>query len=237
MSDREFHDGHYWISIVCSHCGRRKDVPAPCGDRFCSVCNRSRQMRTRRRLRWMLSRVKQHGQYKFAFLTLTMPPQDDCQAMVAKLQAAFKQLRKTKYWRKNVEGGAFVIEIKRGSGSNQWHCHIHAILLAKRLDLTNRGVIRRLWKRQTQGTSINLRLVRSHIDVLNYMTKYVTKTELNDADRLIASKALKGKRLFQPFGTFYNASLGMITLPARCGDCGRAAFMLYHEVYANARSR
>lgn len=225
-----YRDGHEWLSVLCSHCGSKKVVPVPCGDRFCQTCNKSRMMRTRRRLRWIFSRVRPRGQYKFAFLTLTLPSMSNPSKMLDKLVRSFRILRQGQYWKDNVEGGLFVVEVKRGQGGHGWHLHIHAILLARRLDLRKEGYIRSKWRKLTGGTSINLKLVDGQRSLISYVTKYITKTDLTGDDRADVSLLLKGRRLFQPFGSFHNASLGQKHLPPVCSECGHEGFIVWREI-------
>lgn len=237
MITDKYDHGHAWINVMCVHCGRRMDVPLPCQNRFCPICNKSRLMRTRRRLQYLAKNIKIPTGYSLKFLTLTMPAHTSCKRQTDKLHAAFRKLRHTRHWKENVDGGAFVIEVKRSKDPRFWHVHIHAVISSRELDLTNEGFLRRKWKRLVGGVSIRLDRVYNQSSLVKYLTKYITKTELDEKDAVIASQALKGRRLFQPFGTWHGCLANAPKLPACCPECGGSDLVLYSQLFRDTGFR
>ena len=237
MLPSKYEAGHSWINIMCVHCGKRMDVPLPCENRFCPVCNKSRMMRTRRRLQWLMKRIRIKTGYSLKFLTLTMPTHHDCERQVDKLISAFRKLRQTKYWKKNVEGGVFCIEVKRSKDPRFWHVHMHIIMSSRYIDLTKTGFLRRKWLRLVGGVSIRLDPVFKRSNLVGYITKYLTKTDLSEADAVIASRALKGRRLYQPFGCWHGFALGAPHIPAQCPSCGNSDLILYKSLWIDQAFR
>jgi hypothetical protein len=125
---------------------------------------------------------------------------------IDRLLAGFKRLRKLPRWRKHVDGGAFVIEIKRGSGSGEWHVHLHGLYCGK---LYDRAALSADWLEATGDSFIvHAEAVRSPERAAAYVTKYVSKgfdqSVLRSPDDLRdCITATSGRRLFVTFGDWY----------------------------------
>lgn len=124
------------------------------------------------------------------------------------LYASFKKVRRADAWKNYVAAGAAVCEIKRGSGSGEWHVHLHCLVIGK-------GPIP--WKPLSDawylatGDSfvVDLREVAGERGV-GYVTKYLGK---GFDQSVIASPddlreciiALGGRRMLNAFGAWYGA--------------------------------
>ncbi|MBA7671157.1 hypothetical protein ES703_79308 [subsurface metagenome] len=143
--------------------------------------------------------------------------------MVSTLFDSFKKLRQTASWKTHVDGGAFVTEITGCSGN--WHAHIHAIIASKRYKWAE---ILELWMKLSPGRGVYIQNIPKQ-QVVRYLTKYLSKNDVPDADRSELNDALKGTRLYQPFGSWYAINLQYKKPPPQCPDCKGSYFMLSGE--------
>lgn len=188
-------DDHRSIKIVHDYCH----------DRFCESCGWLRQSTIRANLQDKLS------DHPHRFLTLTLKSEHEpLTVLLDKLLKCFKRLRATAFWREKVKGGAAFIEVTANAESGSWHPHLHAIIDGKWLE---QSVLRELWRTITGDSYVlDIRLIRSRIEVTNYITKYATKPLPNrivkDEPLLCeAVEALKGRKLCYTFGTWSRWSL------------------------------
>ncbi len=98
-------------------------------------------------------------------------------------------------------GGVFSFEIKRGEGSNEWHPHIHALVLSYEVISMKR--LSQEWLAVT-GDSVNVFVEECHgdiaiagLEVFAYALKFSTMAH---EDIWNAYKILKGKRFIRSFG-------------------------------------
>lgn len=161
-------------------------------------------------------------------LTLTLPNADDLSQMIADLMSSFRRLRQRKFWKTHVTGGVYVIEItNQGSG---WHAHIHAIIQAHRLDW------HRLHKEWIAASKGGIGVYIQNIppkQALRYLTKYLAKPEVPEQQIDHAEEALKGRRLFHPFGSWHTINKEYKEQKSDCPKCKTAgAFMPYDIFYS-----
>jgi hypothetical protein len=205
---------HDFITVQCVCCGHTARVPVYCGNRFCNICHSQRQKRVKNRINWLVrNRPKVKGTM-LKHLTLTVRNRKDLDGMVRHLVKSFRKFRQRKYFKKHVIGGAFVVEItEKGNG---WHAHIHCIIQAY---LVEWEIFRDMWKQCTGGdTGIDIRN-RSAVSCVQYLTKYISKSELPDDLQQIASDALKNYRLFNPFGDWYAINKKYVPPTCTCPAC------------------
>lgn len=108
-----------------------------------------------------------------------------------------------------VSGAVWSYEIKRGSGSGQWHPHLHMIALAESMPLEgkdNLGALSAEWKNITGDSHmIDVRLidqddpVSGFIEVFKYAVKF---SDQPPEDTVHAWETLAGKRLLGSAGCF-----------------------------------
>lgn len=210
------HEDHSYMSLVCSHCGHTIVVPVSCGNRFCPDCGHSRRRKLRHKLSEFVRTRQLRNRDTFKLLTLSIPSSPDLKKQVDELLSSFRRLRQRAFWRRKVRGGVFVIEVSYGEAG--WHAHIHAVIESAYLpyDQLLTG-----WKAVSTGSGAHIKAIPPRA-IISYVTKYVTKTDLAPERQTQASKALAGKRLYQPFGEWHNPMNQIHTPVCTCGQCGRA---------------
>jgi len=216
---------HEFINICCTSCGHRIDVPIYCGNRFCPICSPPRLARVRKRMDFMIKNVQEVRGYGIKFLTLTIPNQANLADMCKFILKSFRRLRQRAYWKRCVLGGCFVIEITGTPGN--WHVHLHMAIHSAFMTYSK---LMSLWTKVSGGRGVWITRIPSTA-VVGYLTKYLTKAGTSDSLTQETSDALKGFRLFQPFGSFYAISLKYVQPPGRCRECGREGTLdLYYNV-------
>lgn len=211
---------HDFRRIVCLHCGHTIDVPVYCGNRFCEICARPRALRIRRRIDFCIKNTPKLAGYRWKFLTLTIANEPDLSKMLKRLVKAFRRFRQRKFWKKSVHGGCFVIEVTGRPGS--WHAHIHAIIFARFMDWRS---ILNTWQKVSGGQHIDIRQIPPGA-ALGYVTMYTTKTpDLPLTELQIVSDALKGFRLFNPFGSWFKINREFEVVKCGCPKCGMSDWM------------
>ncbi|MBW2648426.1 MAG: protein rep [Deltaproteobacteria bacterium] len=218
-------EAHDFITIVCTGCFHMVRVPVYCGNRFCNVCCGARKKRVRNRIRWLIANRPVVKGTMLKLLTLTLRSEPDLQQMVKHLLKSFRRLRQRAYFKKTFIGGAFVVELKRGK--HGWHAHIHAVVQAYLVDWER---LRDLWKECSRGsTGVDIRNRSAHTCAW-YITKYITKSDLSEGDQVLASAALKGCRLFNPFGAWYAVNKEYVAPEVPCPKCGETGNYLPWDI-------
>ena len=222
------YNDHDWLKIICQHCGKKIDVPVYCGNRFCDTCSPRRLNRVKKRITWLMNNAKQVKGTRWKHLTLTIRSEEDLPGMIKNLICSFRRLRQRAYWKCHVTGGAFVIEIT--NNGNNWHAHIHAVISAYRIDWEK---LRNLWVKCSRGSTGVYITNAPASNLVHYLTKYLTKIDVPNELKLVAGRALKHTRLFQPFGTLYALNLTYRQPKSTCPDCkGLADYMPYDIWYS-----
>lgn len=170
-----------------------------CGDRACRPCSRARAAVVRRAV------TEWASDGPCALVTLTLRNvYENCIPMLNAITDFFAQLRRMKFWRESVVGGAWVSEIKRGKRRRRWHVHIHAIV---RTDGLSESLLRSAWLKITKHShQVKVDQVTDPEAAGAYVAKYVTKgwsnEVLRDPDDLCECLlGLRGRRLFATFGS------------------------------------
>lgn len=191
-------DPHDFRSLSCGNCGHQISVPIYCGDRFCPVCSVARNSRVRSRLNFIVKQVENGAGYGFSHLTLTIQNTHDLAAGMRKLVSSFRKLRAKKWWKRHVDGGAFVLETtNKGNG---WHVHIHAVIHSKFMSPKELST---LWWKCSGANYCDIRRKPKGVTAF-YLCKYLSKNEVPEDLQPEASTALQNFRLYQPFGLWLN---------------------------------
>lgn len=223
-------DNHSYTRIVCTNCNAFFDVPVYCGNRFCPVCMVGRQSRVRRKLRGLVELVKPSPGYSIKHLTLTIRNMCDLKPMVEHLLKSFRRLRQRTFWKNYVEGGVFVVEVTGKPGD--WHAHLHVVISARYLPYKK---LLSQWIAVSGSRGVYIKRIPISA-IVNYLTKYLTKTELAGVHQIEASAALKGKRMFQAFGCWHTL-VGQVTCAvAVCSCCGARSLIPLDIVVAQLRN-
>jgi len=207
---------HPYITLVCCHCGEQISVPQYCGDRFCPVCSASRRSRVRFRLSTLIDLARPLPGESIKHLTLTIPNLPDPDAALDVLIKSFRKLRARAWWKRNVSGGAYVVEITGQDGS--WHVHIHAVICARYLPF---DLLKRIWMECSPGNHVYIQKIPKAAAV-GYLTKYLTKESVSNEDRPTVSRALRSRRLFQCFGSWAGVSVSVPVYRYPCPACNNS---------------
>ena len=205
--------GHYYIQIVCQHCNNIFNVPVYCGDRFCTICGLPRRLKIRDRLNFLTENVELGPSEMINFMTLTIRSDKNPERMLNVLLKSFRKLRQTPYWKKRVTGGAFVIEVTRNV--HGWHFHIHACVQSIYLHFED---LLKHWIASSPGRGVFVKPIPPAA-ITRYLTKYLAKCEAPEGDLAEINAALKGRRLYQPFGSWHAINLKYPKPVSMCRSC------------------
>lgn len=187
-------DGHE-LAITCNRCH----------DRLCEPCQRERQQDVTEGIL-----LKCHDALgRLRFLTLTLKHSDTPLGLqIDRLISSFKLLRKHPQISAALLGGVWFLEVKLDKSGARWHPHLHCVVEGTFID---QKTLAKAWF-ETTGDSyiVDIRAVDSVRDRARYVTKYSTKPLHVDVSRnheklCEFTSAIKGRRLYQCFGTWSKA--------------------------------
>lgn len=207
---------HATRRLYCRDCGFILDVPIDCGDRFCSLCSARRAFRVRNRLRWILQHTHPPPGYMFKMLTLSVSNSQDLAEGVHHLVKSFRKLRARQFWKKNVVGGAALIEIK--GRPNNWHPHFHILCYARWLDWHK---LQPLWSSVSGGQACYISNISTD-SALRYVTKYITKPDVPPFLEYDVGRVLSRFRLFQRFGSWHHLFIPKKLYDYPCPNCSQS---------------
>jgi len=147
------------------------------------------------------------------FLTLTLRNNEsDLKQQVEFLQQSFSRIRSRAYWKKNVTGGIWFLQIKRGKNSGLWHPHLHILIDGNYME---HGRLSALWELVTYGSPIiDIRRINDVEAAASYVARYTARpaalADMPLEDRIEVVEALFRKRLC---GTFGNGKTVTLTPP------------------------
>lgn len=209
---------HLFNTVFCEHCGFHLSVPVYCKNRFCPTCSHHRNRVIRHKLETFIHQVNLRKYDSFKFLTLTIRNHPDLQVMTDELIKSFRRLRQRAYWKKHVRGGACVIEAKKGKDG--WHVHLHIVIESAFLKF---DVLVALWKSVSTGQGVYIEKLHS-TQVVHYLTKYLTQEKATKEEQKTMTDILKGRRLFQPFGSWFDPISKIPRLKFCCPVCERVSW-------------
>jgi len=211
---------HDWNTMICLHCGHPVEIPISCGNRFCPTCQRSRHGRVKARLNLLINSVPRIQYFPFKFVTLTIPNTKTIEEGVDQCLDGFRRLRGRKWWKTLVKGGVFVLEVtQRPTG---YHVHLHIVCQARFLDMQRLSLE---WSKCSAGRIVNVKKIKAG-DIVAYLTKYLTKAGDDISLIIDAGHALKGRRLFQPFGLWHNINAVIPKVTFHCPKCNNSTWQL-----------
>ncbi len=176
-----------------------------CRDRWCVMCCAQKQAYAKDQAAMYIKSL-----IAPRFLTLTLKNNESSlKHQVTFLQQSFSKLRNRAYWKKNVTGGIWFLEVKRGKNSEQWHPHLHILLDGNYME---QGRLSALWELVTYGSPILYITRISDVDhaafyVAKYSAKPAVLKNMPLADRMETIQALFRKRLCGTFGTAKSVTL------------------------------
>lgn len=205
---------HPYSQIYCAKCGHSITVPKYCKNRFCRTCSFLRSRRVQQRLHQLCRSIRTTKTRRLRFLTLSISNQDNPGPLAKELIRSFRNLRRRHFWTSRVSGGCYVIEIAGHPGS--WHLHIHAVIASEYLPWQE---LFQLWQSISGGRGCWITNI-SPSAAANYLSKYLTKVPATPVLLEELNDALRGYRLFQPFGDWHSKLKPMPKKPYTCPDCG-----------------
>ena len=218
-SDFEYgHDcGRDFLTIQCSHCGKRHFVLAGSRDRTCPAC--AKELYRRQLLRY---EPFFHKQRDLKFLTLTSKPikkQDPMQ--VRDLGIWFNKLLHRKKFAKAWKGIIATVECKK-SKTGLFYYHLHAIVEG---NFIPQKEISDAWRQISGFPIVHIkRIWRTQVKAFRYVMKYVLKGfGFNDEkDKKDFKTSMKGVRYVRSYGSMYdleyNTSPHVYFPCPRCGS-------------------
>jgi hypothetical protein len=104
-------------------------------------------------------------------------------------------------------GGVFAYEFKRGSGSLEWHPHIHMLALIPKSSQVDAAILKQEWLDITGDSSVvNIKYAddNGYLEVFAYALKF---SEMLNSDRWDAFNLLRRERLISSFGILRGVEL------------------------------
>lgn len=212
--------------------GDVKVMSSSCRDRWCPMCAGEKKRFVTEAVEIYIKSLKAPR-----FLTLTLRNNTgDLQSQIEFLQECFRKIRYRAYWKKNVSGGIWFLQIKRGKNSGCWHPHLHMLLDGNYMEQAR---LSELWELVTYGSPIiDIRRVHDLESAAGEVARYVARpaamAKMPLEDRIEVIEALAGKRLC---GTFGNAKTIALSPPKIEDGSEWQNIGLYDQVVCEAQSK
>lgn len=179
-----------------------------CHSRHCEPCMKARADL----MRWnLLEKIKDHKEFQYRFITLTLKHTDDeLRVQIDRLYASFKKLRNTRLWKSSQRGGCAILEVKWSPDTGEWHPHLHIIAEGDHM-LKDR--LSQEWLHCTGDSHVvDIKLLREDKDAAFYLCKYVSKGTnnevwYNEAAAIEWVCSIKGTRTAATFGSWRGYAL------------------------------
>lgn len=207
-------DGTEYI-LVCNRCH----------DRLCESCQKERQAKV---IESVLLRCNA-AEERLRFVTLTLRHSDTPLAgQIDRLYSCFKLLRNHPDLKSSMLGGVWFLEVKLDAIGDRWHPHLHVICegfhVAQKL-LAN------AWHEVTGDSYIvDIRAIDDLARRARYVAKYATKplhpgvaAQPAKLDEFVV--AIKGRRIYQCFGTWAKAVRRVKTEPRKLESLGHVSIL------------
>lgn len=185
-------------SIEAPH--RYRVVSETCKDRWCLPCSRARSHRIAETV------LQAVADRRCRFVTLTIRSQNlPLDVMLDRLYKSFRRLRHVQYIAERLTGGCAFLEVTWNGETRRWHPHLHLVAEGKFIE---QRLLSDAWVKATGDSPVvDIRAIRDHRKIAQYITKYVSKgidtNTIRDSDALCeAIRALHGRRLVLAFGTW-----------------------------------
>ena len=210
---------HDFLTFWCTSCHHSIQVPTRCPGRTCEICQVSRSMRIRHRIRFLLQNIELPRDTTWKHWTLTIRSQSDLSDMLDSIIKAFRRLRSTDIWTCNVSGGIYCIECTHSDAG--WHVHLHVLCIARYMP---HAAVVQAWTKITGSCVVWVSRPPSK-RLLNYVTKYITKVDIPSTCRWEFNQAFRSRRLWSPFGIAHDVNLRCPPYVTHCPHCGEHAWI------------
>lgn len=188
--------------------GQVKVMSSACNDRWCPMCAAAKASYAKESTEDYIRNMKEPR-----FLTLTLRHNvESLSSQLEFLTSSFRKIRTRAFWKRHVTGGIWFLQVKRGSGDDCWHPHLHILIDGKYMEQQR---LSELWELVTFGSPvIDIRRIYNPEDTAKYVARYMARpAKMSDmplTDRVEVIQTLQGKRLG---GTFGNAKGVKLTPP------------------------
>lgn len=179
--------------------GQVKVQGCSCRLRWCPLCIKSRKFVIKNEVCSWVKKLK-----KPKFLTFTLKHQDrPLRDTVKDLYKYFRNVRRTKWFKKNVRGGVWFFQITKSKTDGLWHPHIHCLVDSNFLPKND---LSELWLQITGDSHIvDIRAVKNVKKTADYVARYATVPcrlvdfDIDDAIEIV--QTMHGKRICGTWGT------------------------------------
>lgn len=186
-----------------------------CHDRMCDPCQNERRQSI---IEQIMLRVIDAGE-RVRFCTFTLKHVDaPLSQQIDRLYSSFKLLRQHPTMGKYFKAGVWFFEAKLDKAGRLWHPHLHVIQVGP--ERMPQAELSTAWHQITGDSFIvHVTALQDQRQQVRYVTKYSTKPLAADVVRVPAKleefmTAIKGRRLFQCFGSWSEAHAAS-DVPAR----------------------
>jgi len=209
---QNFHAAAQLASCGCSchfhidpDAGKVRPAVFRCRHRLCPLCSRARVAQAADQLTQILTNMTHPRQ-----LILTVKSREaPLREQLSDLRTWFGKLRRTAFWKKNVTGGCYTVEITINEATGLWHPHLHIVFDGAYLP---HRAVQQHWHRITHGSAIVwLSDVTNRMPMIKELTKYIGKPAklhtFTDAQIREYVAATRGARMIGTFGSFHGRKL------------------------------
>lgn len=179
--------------------GEIRVASACCKLRWCPLCMRSKRfVITQEVVKW-LKNVRRPK-----FLTFTLRHNDDSLAdRLNDLYKFFRNVRRTKWFKRNVKGGVWFFQVTKNPETGRWHPHIHCLVDSNFLP---KEKLSELWELITGDSKIvDVRSVKDHKKTAEYVARYASAPcrllNFSVDDSIEIMQTLHGRRICGTWGT------------------------------------
>lgn len=211
--------------------GEIKVFGSSCRDRWCPMCASAKASYAKEQTKMFIDSMEAP---RTLCLTLRHNP-GDLKSQIDFLTTSFRTLRQRMFWKNNVTGGIWFLQIKRGKNSGYWHPHLHIIIDGNRME---QGRLSALWEQVTHGSPvIDIRRIWDSGKIASYVARYSSRpanlASMPLLDRIEVIASLQGKRMCGTFGTGKTVTL---TPPKIVSDSEWSVVGSYDKIMYDAKS-
>ena len=176
-----------------------------CKLRWCPLCIRTKRFFLTRNVAAWTSKLK-----KPKLLTFTLKHKDvDLKERIIDLYRFFRNVRRTKWFKKNVRGGLWFFQVTKSKTDGLWHPHIHCLVDSNFLP---KEKLSELWELVTGDSRIvDIRAVKDVQKTADYVARYIAApcrlSDFSVDDAIEIVQTLNGRRICGTWGTGRDCSL------------------------------
>lgn len=256
-ADASASHSHKTLGIYCAGCGKTFQTVLRCADRTCSFCRRRSYFSlVHAYLNTVKQVVERPSDLRLMLLTVKNIPvasTDYVRKEIDRIFRYFNLLRKRRYYRTVIWGGIRGVELVCKDGET-WNLHMHILyeghyipVCCREMKECNRAqeidwfekhkcvkckkqlCLRRDWLRYTKSSPVvSIKKAYGVQGGLCYILKYLTKSPTVSGYTLSYNLIMRGRRIVQPFGTWFDIVL--LKDPYVCPDCGSVHWLSEFQV-------